>query len=691
MDIGFYSYLTAALTYLLLSVLLFTGWRGGAQGKSLIFATLVTAVWAGIIGLESRFVFISPAIVRTLEVIHSFVWLIFLSQVLKVSVDPTESKLSLFFTYQTHVIYGLFCCSLFFVWGFPFILPPLSLIDLPDPQIFTQLLAAVLGLVIIEQLYRNTRPEQRWHIKFLCFALGCTFTYDFYLFSDTLLFKRVSSEIWAARGIVVALLTPLIAIASIRNPSWSVDIAVSRGIVFHSATLLVTGCYLLVMAVAGYYIKIYGGQWGTVVQIIFVTFGFLFLVLLLFSGQARAKLRVFLNKHFFNYSYDYRNEWLRMISRLSDVSDNVPLVERVILTISDLVESPSGLLWIAGENGDYELRGSYGNPDIHIDHVFNHDPIVEYMKNQQWVLNLNEIETLPELYSGLQKPGWLQGHKNAWLLVPLFHGDILLGIVLLTQPRTPIDWNWEVIDLLKTAGRQAASYLALEEAAKQLAEARQFEGFNRLSAFVIHDLKNLIAQLSLVVCNAEKHANNLEFMNDTVKTVDHAVGKMNRLMSQLRNAGSGGSKKEINLDQLLIEVTNSRSNQQPNPIYTRNTKKITVKADHDRLSSTFEHILQNAQEATGKNGEVSVTLQTRENSAIVLIKDNGCGMDEEFIRNRLFKPFDTTKGLTGMGIGAYESREYLLSLGGDLNVQSQPASGTLFKCIIPLLSPQSLA
>ncbi len=298
---------------------------------------------------------------------------------------------------------------------------------------------------------------------------------------------------------------------------------------------------------------------------------------------------------------------------------------------------------------------------------------------------------LPGLYSGLKKPSWIREHKNAWLLVPLFQGDVLLGIVLLTQPRTPIEWNWEVIDLLKTAGRQAASYLALEEAAKQLAEARQFEGFNRLSAFVIHDLKNLIAQLSLVVCNAEKHANNLEFMKDAVKTVDHAVGKMNRLMSQLRNAGAGGSKKEIDFDQLLAEITNSRSKQQPIPEYTRNPNKIIVKADPDRLSSTFEHILQNAQEATDKNGEVSVSLQTGENSAIVLIEDNGCGMDEEFIRNRLFKPFDTTKGLTGMGIGAYESREYLLSLGGDLKVRSQPAVGTLFKCIIPLHSPSSLA
>ncbi len=304
-------------------------------------------------------------------------------EVLKESLSREGYRLGLFYTYQSHVINGLFFCCLFFVWGFSHLETYWTLTALPNPQIFTQLLAAVLGLVIIEQLYLNTRPEQRWHIKFLCFALGCTFVYDFYLFSDALLFNRVSPDIWAARGAVVALLTPLIAIAAIRNPSWSLDIAISRGVVFHSATLLATGCYLLVMAVAGYYIKIFGGQWGTVLQIIFVTFGFLFLVLLLFSGQIRAKLRVFLNKHFFNYSYDYRNEWLRMISRLSDASHNVPLVERAILTLSDLVESPSGLLWIAGENGGYEIRGSYGNPGIHIDRIDSQENLVQYMKDEQ--------------------------------------------------------------------------------------------------------------------------------------------------------------------------------------------------------------------------------------------------------------------------------------------------------------------
>jgi putative PEP-CTERM system histidine kinase len=258
------------------------------------------------------------------------------------------------------------------------------------------------------------------------------------------------------------------------------------------------------------------------------------------------------------------------------------------------------------------------------------------------------------------------------------------AVLLLTQPRTSIRWNWEVIDLLKTSSRLAASYLALEDAGIALAEARQFEGFNRLSAFVIHDLKNLVAQLSLVVRNAERHHGNPEFMADAIETVDHAVGKMSRLLAQLRNLGSGQSTVEIELGALLDEVLLTRKVQLPIPLREGSSPKILVRANRDRLASAFEHIIHNAQDAAAKHGRVLVRCRTEDGRAIVEIEDNGHGMDEEFLRIRLFKPFDTTKGLTGMGIGAYESREYARSLGGELSVESVPGRGSLFRFSLPM-------
>jgi putative PEP-CTERM system histidine kinase len=205
----------------------------------------------------------------------------------------------------------------------------------------------------------------------------------------------------------------------------------------------------------------------------------------------------------------------------------------------------------------------------------------------------------------------------------------------------------------------------------------------------MHDLKNLIAQLSLVVRNAEKHHNNPEFMRDAIRTVEHAVDKMSRLMAQIKNFATGDTTAELDLTSLLREVINSRSFQLPVPVLQECENKIFTQADPDRLGSALEHIIHNAQDAAGKHGTVTISYKLAETGhAVIKVIDNGHGMEQEFIRTRLFKPFDTTKGLTGMGIGAYESREYIRSIGGELFVKSEIDKGTQFTFLIPVAGHQ---
>ena len=684
MSIGLICYFAGACAFLFLTLLLISSWRGRTQGAVLIFASSVTVLWAGTLGIEAEFGLIPPHLIWPLEILHSAAWLFFLTRLLISAFEANKNR-------SFQITTGILLLAILALFALQFGLFP-AFADL-NMQVFGHVILAIIGLVLIEQLYRNTRYDQRWNIKFLCFALGGLFAYNFYLFSDALLFQKINPDIWAARGAIVAMLMPFIAIAVARNPDWSLDIFISRGVVFHSATLLGSGAYLLLMAIAGYYIKIYGGEWGRVAQIVFLMGAFLVLALLLFSGQIRARLRVFLSKHFFSYAYDYRKEWLDMIATLSETS-GIPLEERVILALAQLVESPSGVLWVREADQAFYCRAGYGDPEIEIARINADDPMLKFIADSGWVINLSELERVPELYPEQTRPAWLGDYQNPWLLIPLFQGSDFFGMVLLTKPRTPIDWNWEVIDLLKTAACQIASYLALEDAAAKLAEVKQFEGFNRLSAFVIHDLKNLIAQLTLVVRNAERHQNNPAFMQDAIATIDHAVAKMNRLMSQLRYA-SVDTKESIDINELLQEIVHARMAQSPIPNYLRQTEsKIAITADRDRLASAFEHVIQNAQEAAGKKGRVHIRLSQEQEHAVIEVEDSGPGMDEEFIRKRLFKPFDTTKGLTGMGIGAYESREYIRTIGGELKVTSVLNEGTVFRFIIPLAretSPRQLS
>jgi putative PEP-CTERM system histidine kinase len=255
---------------------------------------------------------------------------------------------------------------------------------------------------------------------------------------------------------------------------------------------------------------------------------------------------------------------------------------------------------------------------------------------------------------------------------------------MLLQPRAPQSLNWENLDLLKTVGMQAASYLALNQAAEALAEARQFEGFNRLSAFVIHDLKNLIAQLSLVAKNAARHKRNPEFIDDAVSTIENAVLKMNRLMAQLKSADVTGESRPIDLVEELRGVVSAKSNGKPVPTLRSSVDTVWVSAEPDRLSSVLGHVVQNAQDATPPDGEIELALRVSGDQAIVEVRDSGSGMDAEFIKSRLFRPFDSTKGLTGMGIGAYECREVIVALGGQVVVESTPGKGTVFRVMLPI-------
>ena len=136
--------------------------------------------------------------------------------------------------------------------------------------------------------------------------------------------------------------------------------------------------------------------------------------------------------------------------------------------------------------------------------------------------------------SDLALPPWLTSAPQFWLAIPLLVGDELSGFVALGPARTPVDVNWEVTDLLKTASRQAAGFLAQMLTTEALLEARKFDAFNKMSAFVVHDLKNIVAQLSLMLSNAKRLHANPEFQQDMMATVENSLEKMRQLMLQLR-------------------------------------------------------------------------------------------------------------------------------------------------------------
>jgi putative PEP-CTERM system histidine kinase len=312
-------------------------------------------------------------------------------------------------------------------------------------------------------------------------------------------------------------------------------------------------------------------------------------------------------------------------------------------------------------------------------------PFIRFMTEREWLIDLDEYEREPGLYEDLVLPGWLERMPRAWLVIPLIVHDYLLGFMVLARSPAQHHFNWEDSDLLKTAGRQVAVHLAQLEASRALADARQFEACNRLTTYVMHDIKNLIAQLSLVVTNAARHKDNPRFMEDAINTVDNSVQKMNRLLANLRSDSMQARKAEdIELCAALGDVVGLMSNGKPVPSLDCQAEGILLHVEKDRFAAIIGHLVRNAQDATPDDGSIIVRLFKRPDSAIIEVQDTGTGMDKEFIKNRLFRPFDSTKGMSGMGIGVYESRDYVHKLGGDIEVISRPGEGTTFRIRLPI-------
>jgi putative PEP-CTERM system histidine kinase len=557
--------------------------------------------------------------------------------------------------------------------------------------VLLRLVLAVGGMLLVEQLYRNRPPGQRWSVKFVCIGAGGMFVYDFYMYSDAMLLHALDTELWGARGVVNALTAPLLAVAARRGaatprPQQPLEsqsqLALSRPALMHSATLLGAACYLLAMGAAAWYLRYVGGNWGAMMQLAFLFAAALLLAGILFSGSARGNLRVFINKHFYRYRYDYREEWLRLTRTLSEPGPD--LGSRCIEAVANMVDSPAGALWLRDERGVCRPAGHWNMPlpDAGASEAGD-SAFCRFIEEKQWLVDVRGHT--PEDEGGVSLPplpAWLAALPRAWLLLPLILDGKLLGFVLLLQSRSGVPLNWETIDLLKTAGSQIASYLAQREAAAALALARQFDSFNRMSTFVVHDLKNLVSQLSLLLSNAERHRDNPAFQRDMLETVDFAAQKMRRLLQKLSRISGPERIVPLAMEALLRQAVALKSALEPVPVVHVEQAGLHVAADPERLERVLGHLIQNAIEATPRHGAVTVRLASEDGAVLVEVSDSGCGMSADFIRERLFQPFDSTKP-AGMGIGAFESREYIVELGGRLDVRSAEGQGTTFRLTLP--------
>lgn len=681
--IGVSSYAIAALAFGLLAVLVMTSHRGGRQGMLLASACAITALWAAVLAWGANDPALAVIWAETVEILRGGIWLGFLSLLLwplKRANRALPILQALSVAMPLLVLLGLVAHRL---W--------LGTEATAFREGVHQLVMAaglgfgVMGLVLVEQLYRNLPVSQRWSTKFLCLGIGIIFAYDLYLYSDALLFRRLDPVLWHARGAVQAIAVPLIAVSIARNRAAEIPVFVSRHVAFHTATILAAGGYLLFIALGGYYIRDFGGSWGAFAQIVLTAAAAIGLVVLLWSADVRARVRVFISKHFFNNKYDYRQEWLRLAYRLADEKDGLTPYQRSISVVARIVGSPGGAVWrYETTEGGFVPASTWGTniPDDAV--IPDDDPLVTFLARSRWVVDVAEYRAHPDRYAELRLPQPVEAMSQPWALLPLLQQETLTGFIVLEKPAVDAEITWEDRDLLKTLGRQIAIYLRQHEDAQALSQARQFEAFNQLTAFLMHDLKNLIAQQSLVVRNAEKHKHNPEFVDDAMATIGNSVERMERLLEHLQRHRQGGVVERVDVARVIQDAVARCGDRRPAPEVVNRLDGHAVEADPETFTMVMVHLVRNAQDAAPDDGEVRVSGEGGCDEVVIEVVDTGAGMSREFIRNELFQPFRTTKSSKGMGIGAHQAREFVHHMGGRLSVFSTPGAGTRFRITLPV-------
>jgi len=539
------------------------------------------------------------------------------------------------------------------------------------------IVGVVFNLVQLENTLRSSSGAKRWQIKYVIFGVAAILGYFIYISSNRLLFSALSLQAVPIGSAVIIVSTMIMAVFIVKQRLLDVDIFISRYVVYNSFTVLIVGLYLLAIGIVYYKVP-----YDYFLTTFFTFIAILALFILLFMENLRRKIQLFINKHFYKHKYEFRDKWMETIEKINRKSS----VDDIRATLRDMVSETTGAkpvyLWLYDPvTRTYQTRQEGVAEQLR--KISADSYFASHMKTSSVPFTVEDAagespqsKTIAGIFND----------TGTVLCSPLVADQELIGFIMQGPDRSNEPYVQDDFEILTAMTTQAAVQIKNITMAQELMAAKEVDTFNRLSTFVMHDLKNLTNSLSLISQNAKHNMDNPEFQKDTIKTINGTVSRMKKLIERLSSVPKGMELKIIETDVKKFIGAVLKKVHLPRDKDVVITSDIDfmppIYIDHEAVEMVLLNLIINAYDSIDKNGVIRISASYNSASVCIAVKDNGSGMSSEFIDKALFKPFKTTKK-NGFGIGLYQCKTLIEAHGGAILVESTPGTGTSFTVTLP--------
>jgi len=551
------------------------------------------------------------------------------------------------------------------------------------------LVGSVFVLMNLERTFRASVGTIRWRIKFMLLGVGTLFIVRLYTSSQVLLFSAIDPSLDELNSIALLVAVLLILRSSFRAGYFAMDVSPSTSVLQTSLTGLLAGLYLLIVGVSAKIVTYLGGDAAFAIKAFLVLVSLVLLAVLLQSDHVRWHLGRFVSRNFHRPLYDYRSIWRSFIESSGSQVDQESLCRSLVKTSAEVFQALSITIWMADSNRETLVPVASSFASAKPDHLpepaqadaaavikyfqAHPDPVDFEPAEGEWAVKLRQWH--PSQFS----------RGGSRVCAPIIGRGEVLGLFTLGDRVGGRAFSLQEFDLLKCVADHAAASLLNIQLSQRLLQAKEFEAFQTMAAFFVHDLKNSASTLNLMLQNLPVHFDDPVFREDAFRGISKTVTHINTLIRRLSLL-----RHELRIQPAVADLnemiaTNVASLEEGlRPIIVKELQPIpTLLFDAEQMGKVVTNLVLNATEAAPENGQIRIKTAQSNGWAVITVADNGCGMTPEFLNRSLFRPFQTTKK-NGLGIGMFQTKMIVEAHGGRITAASEPGKGTVFSVFLPM-------